>query len=110
MEFAEFHVHRSTTATNNADSRRGGSRRLRSPQEARKARTLRLDAANQTAARLLTYGLRYVKDSFKNTSSLDVATLATLAGEKGMGVGPIPETNEIGCLRGRVVDVVRVEA
>jgi len=74
------------------------------------ARTLRLDAANQTAARLLTYGLRYVKDSFKNTSSLDVATLATLAGEKGMGVGPIPETNEIGCLRGRVVDVVRVEA
>lgn len=72
-----------------------------------KSRESRLDDANQTAARLLTYGLRTVKDSFRDEMPLDVASLQKLADRQGMTVHAEPTPYERESLRGRVIDVTR---
>jgi hypothetical protein len=67
----------------------------------------RLDDANQTAARLLTYGLRNVKDSQRDATPLDMAALQSLADLQGMTLRAEPTPYEQNCLRGRVIDVTR---
>jgi hypothetical protein len=69
------------------------------------ARTLRLDSANQAAARLLTFGLRVVKDSFKSGSPLDTTRLAESAAEPTVEIRIDTDPVVFGCLRGRLVDV-----
>lgn len=72
-----------------------------------KTRESRLEDANQIAARLLTYGLRTVKDSFLAGTPLDMAVLQKLADRQGMTVRAELTPYEQNCLRGRVIDVTR---
>lgn len=72
-----------------------------------KTRESRLDDANQTAARLLTYGLRTVKDSLRDGTPLEMAALQKLADLQGMTVRAEPTSYERDRLRGRIIDVTR---
>jgi len=72
-----------------------------------KERESRLDDANQTAARLLTYGLRTVKDSFRAGTPLDMAALQTLADRQGINVRVESTHYERNCLRGQIIEVTR---
>jgi len=65
----------------------------------------KLDAANQTAARLLTYGLCTVKDSLRTETPLDVNALQTLADLQCMRVQADPDVHHRPRVCGRVIDV-----